>query len=101
MFYQRSEPIKSTLTVLTGHGTISMALSAYFQMFSDIFSFDVNTCELKLTMDYFDKSHKEKMRSFLDASSNELTTNRDNLKTDIINDNVSVPLDTQFPPNLA
>ncbi len=61
-FYQRSEPVRSVLQLVTGRTDVSQALSAFFSAFSDIFVSSPSSSDLSLTVDYFSKTHRETMR---------------------------------------
>lgn len=67
-YYQRSEPIKSTLMTLTGQSNVVDAISAYFDLFRQIFIFQSDLCELRLRFDCFHKGNRELFKPFLDVN---------------------------------
>jgi hypothetical protein len=65
-YYEKSEPIRSVLALLTGHlDDVGRSIETYFSIYSDIFVFDVASQELTLSVDYFNKGFKEDIRPYL------------------------------------
>merc|ERR1712141_991298 len=52
-FYGASEPLKTTLQVITGHNDTSVALHSYFKLMTPYFTMDYKKEELRLKNDLF------------------------------------------------
>lgn len=61
-YYVRSEPIRSALQTVMGVTDIVFALRGFFRSFQQIFVFNEKKSELKLTVDYFTRENRDKLR---------------------------------------
>lgn len=64
-YYERSEPIRSSLIYATGSRKMSTAIRAYFDCYSEIFSLSEDLSLLRMTSDYFDKDFRNDLRNYL------------------------------------
>lgn len=64
-YYQKSEPVRSVLMLVTGQSDIANALRMFFGIFNGVFVFDKDSSDLSLTLDYFSKEHREKLKPYL------------------------------------
>ena len=66
-FYQRSEPIRTAITVVTGQNDVPEAIHTFFDFFKEIFVYDSLSGELVMRRDYFNtRSDKEDVLPFLE-----------------------------------
>jgi hypothetical protein len=80
-FFQKSEPIKSTLTLVTGEKSVTDAIGVYFDIMKDIFTFNIQKCELRLTNDYFSKEFRDTLKPHLVLSKLITTTTSEALSS--------------------
>ena len=66
-FYQRSEPIRTAITVVTGQNDVQEAIHTFFDFFKEIFIYDSVSGELVMRRDYFNtRSDKDDVLPFLE-----------------------------------
>merc|ERR1712150_142874 len=66
-FYGASEPLKTTLEVITGHSSTSVALKAYFNLMTSYFTMNYKKEELRLKNDLFRPKIRAKSTKASDA----------------------------------
>lgn len=84
-FYGGSEPLKTTLEVVTGHSHINVALKAYFNLMNPYFSMDYKKDELKLKNDLY----RPKPRARSTKASNAVISNQ--LSKDAVYNELNAP----------
>ena len=64
-YYEKSDPIRSVLHLVTGLRDMSRALRYFFAQFPDLFVVSPGRTELSLKVDYFKKDNRNLLRAFL------------------------------------
>ena len=78
-YYQRSEPIRTSLLLVTEETNVERAIMSYFRALCGAFKYNETNHELSLNNDYYSRNKQDDLKRFLDKSVSERHTKLETL----------------------